>query len=70
MDNAFDWVKDNGIAKESDYAYTGRDGVCKTFDSAFKTGGFFDVPANNGESMTAALNVGPVSVAIAVTRDF
>jgi hypothetical protein len=29
MDNAFDWVKTNGIANESDYAYTARDGSCK-----------------------------------------
>jgi hypothetical protein len=67
MDNAFDWVKENGIPLESEYPYLGRDGNCKKFKKAFKTRGFFDVPKNNVGQMKAALNLGPVSIAIAVT---
>ena len=47
MDNAFDWVKTNGIPSEDSYKYTARDGTCKKFTSVFKDTGFVDVPANS-----------------------
>lgn len=64
MDYAFDWVKTNGIPTEESYPYTARDGKCKKFTSAFKDGGFVDVPANQPNQLVAALNLQPVSVAI------
>lgn len=30
MDDGFSYVKDNGISKQSDYAYTGHDDTCKS----------------------------------------
>jgi cathepsin L len=47
MDNAFDYVKLNGIPQESAYPYSGRDSSCKKSTSSFKIGGFVDVPAND-----------------------
>ena len=44
MDYAFEWVETNGIPTESSYPYTGRDGSCKSFTSAFKDTSFVDVP--------------------------
>jgi hypothetical protein len=64
MDQAFDWVKDNGIPTEDSYKYTGRDGTCKKFDSAFKVAGFTDVPKSSPEQMKLALNSQPVAVGI------
>ncbi len=43
MDYGFEW-SENGVPKEEDYKYTGRDGQCKSFTPAFKNIGFVDVP--------------------------
>jgi C1A family cysteine protease len=38
-DRALDYTAQNGVPLGKDYPYTGRDGQCKTFNSAFKNGG-------------------------------
>jgi len=70
MDNAFTYVSENGIPTESDYPYTGRDGQCNRYESAFTVSGFTDVPQNSPQQMKAALNNQPVSVAVAVNNKF
>merc|ERR1711916_104313 len=67
MDYAFDWAKSQAIATEDSYAYTARDGTCKSsFTTAIPSGGvtgYKDV-SNSGSALTSALQTGPVSVAI------
>merc|ERR1719305_623977 len=67
MDNAFKWVKKNGLCKESDYPYSaghGKAGTCKmsSCTAAVTLTGYTDVRGESG--MIPALNKGPVSVAI------
>jgi len=66
MDTAFGYIKESGICTEGDYPYTsggGDSGSCKTACSPAATlTGFTDVA--NEAGMIAALNVGPVSVAV------
>jgi len=66
MDNAFGYIKESGICTEGDYPYTsggGNSGTCKTACTPAATlTGFTDVA--NEAGMIAALNVGPVSVAV------
>jgi len=67
MDNAFDWViSGDGICSEADYPYTsggGDSGSCVSSCSpAVVLTGYTDVA--NEDGMLAALNVGPVSVAV------
>jgi len=67
MDYAFQYAEGTAIASESSYAYTGRDGSCKSsFTTAIPKGGvtgFKDV-SNSASSLKSALNGNPVSVAI------
>ena len=66
MDNAFKYIEKYGIEEESTYPYTARDGSCK-YDAS-KTAGtvknYQDVAPGNPDQLRAALNNGPVSVAI------
>jgi C1A family cysteine protease len=66
MDSAFSYVEKNGITLESSYKYTAADGTCsyKTSDSVFKNSAHTDVPASDPAQLAAAVNLGPVSIAI------
>merc|ERR1711988_1809636 len=68
MDNAFNWVQQNGICSESAYPYTSGDGVtgtCKKGCSPVMTiTGHTDVPSRDETSLKAAVSKGPVSIAI------
>jgi C1A family cysteine protease len=52
--------------KESDYGYQAKNGTCEYNSSkvVFKITGYSDVTANSTSQLNAALNKGPVSVAI------
>jgi len=66
MDDAFKYIEHDGLETESDYPYTGRDGKCSA-DKAkeqVKVASFVDVKASSGAAFKAALDKGPVSVAI------
>jgi len=64
MDYAFEFVKKEGICKESDYKYTAKDETCKTTcKEALKISSYKDV-ASEDDLETAVSNVGPVSVAV------
>lgn len=70
MDYAFEYVEKKGIPTESKYPYDARAERCQNYDSSFKIGGFVDVPRQDPIQMKAALNVQPVSIAVAVNTDF
>jgi C1A family cysteine protease len=65
MSSAFKYVKDKGLAQQSEYPYKGVDAQCKsTSGSKFKISGYADVPANSAAQLKAAIARGPVSVAV------
>jgi len=65
MDYAFEYViKNGGIATEAAYPYTARDGRCKTVSSSSKISGYKDVPSKDEASLMAAVNLGPVAIAV------
>merc|ERR1712025_505517 len=67
MDQAFGWAENQAIATEDSYAYTARDGSCKSsFSTAIPSGGvtgFKDV-SNSASALKSALQNSPISVAI------
>ncbi|XP_010276986.1 PREDICTED: ervatamin-B-like [Nelumbo nucifera] len=68
---AFQWVIDNGgIATESQYSYTAKDGVCNSSAvKAVKIDGY-QWAGRDEESLLCAVTQQPVSVSILVVQDF
>jgi C1A family cysteine protease len=68
MENAFDWIKSNGICTETSYPYTsggGTTGTCKTTCTATATlTGYVDVTSKDEDALKKAVGTTPVSVAI------
>merc|ERR1711871_619354 len=70
MDDGFKYIEAKGDALESAYSYTGKTGTCsasKSSDTAIAAGkvtSFNDVTSDSETQMLAAVNKGPVSVAI------
>jgi len=66
MDAAFSYVKSQGIMTESDYPYTAEDGNCQYVASevVFQNTGYTDVTQDSPSQLKAAVNLGPVSIAI------
>merc|ERR1719263_2276557 len=65
METAFSWARSQSIATEDSYAYTARDGTCKSsFTTAIPSGGVTGYKTANGNGLTSALQGRPVSVAI------
>jgi C1A family cysteine protease len=65
MDYCFDYIKSNGICKESDYGYKGVAGTCNNkCTSVTKVSSYVDVSPNNEQSLQQAVALQPVSVAI------
>lgn len=73
MDQAFQYIKDNGgIDTEKSYPYEGIDDTChfnkKTIGATDK--GFVDIPTGDEEALKKALaTIGPVSIAIDASRE-
>jgi C1A family cysteine protease len=66
MDNAFEWIiKHGGIASEASYAYTARDGTCKTdVPSVATISGYKDVAQGSESDLMNAVTAQPVAIAI------
>jgi len=66
MDQAFEFIISNkGITSEDDYPYKAKDGTCKGGMKAAATiSNYVDVTAGSSSKLQAALNIGPVSIAI------
>lgn len=62
MDSAFQYIQTSGIATDSDYPYTARDGSCKATTRKQKVTGFVDVPGC--DNLLNALSARPISVAV------
>lgn len=65
MDNAFKYIRDNGIQSETAYPYTAVQGRCKgTGTPITKVSGYTDVPRSNNDQLKAAVTKTVVSIAI------
>jgi len=68
MDYAFEWIAGNGgINSEENWAYTASDGMCDSTKKAYKvsvTKNHVDVQQDSDSQFVAALQRGPVAVAI------
>jgi cathepsin L len=66
MDQGFQYIiTNNGITTEDAYPYTAADGTCNTnVTSAATLSSFVDVTAGSEAALMAAVNIGPVSIAI------
>lgn len=67
MDQAFKFIKSNGLTTENAYPYKGSDGICNKEEEknrAVEISGYEKVPANEENSLQAAVAQQPVSVAI------
>lgn len=62
MDNAFKFVKDNGIVHESEYPYVAKKNACKMATGPFKISGFTDI--KNCNDLASAIAIHPVSIAV------
>jgi len=65
---AFEWLETNALCLEADYPYTsggGSNGYCRTSCAGkAKVGGLQHVPKADENALMAALNIGPVAIAI------
>ena len=66
MDNAFKFVRDNGIVHEDEYPYVAKVNTCKKATGDFKISGFTDVKACTG--LASAIQERPISVAVDATN--
>jgi len=67
MDDAFTYLIDNDFCYEDSYQYTARDGTCKASQCTNHVraiSSFQDVTHNSNSALKAALNLGPVAIAI------
>jgi len=66
MDQAFEYIiKNNGITTEAAYPYTAQDGSCKRGQTVAATiSKYVDVAQGDESALMAAVNIGPVSIAI------
>ncbi|XP_072392907.1 cathepsin L-like proteinase [Diabrotica undecimpunctata] len=65
MTDAFNYVKRHGLAAESKYKYTGRDGSCKKVQKQVSSiSGYVNLARTETALINALANVGPVSIAV------
>jgi len=65
MDNAFKWIIQNGgLATETDYAYTAKDGTCKKVASKSTISSYKDIPAKDEATLKTAVQMQPIAIAV------
>jgi C1A family cysteine protease len=65
MDLAFEFLETVSLDTEASYPYTAVKQACASSGTAVtKTTGFTDVPVNSPSALKAAVNVGPVAIAV------
>ena len=66
MDQAFQYVESTALEQEGDYPYQAIDNTCRadTSKGVVTVDKFVDVTPDNADQLRAALDIGPVSVAI------
>jgi len=64
MNQAFQFVIDNGIESEAQYPYKARDQACKSKVGDFKIGHFVNVPEKSSGALASACDQQPIAVAI------
>ena len=64
MDNAFEFVMQDGVPLWDDYPYAGRQNSCKKGPPKTSILGYYDVPAGSSYELMKAIARNPVSVAI------
>jgi hypothetical protein len=62
MDNAFKYVKAQGIVTEAEYPYTPHKGTCKTNTGSFKISGYTDI--KSCADLASSVLLRPISVAV------
>lgn len=71
MDQAFSYIEKNPLETETQYPYAAVDQTCQSSGSGSgKVSSFVDVTPNSVDQLKAALNKGPVSVAIEASTLF
>lgn len=67
--DAFQWVHKNGLATESEYNYTGSDGIChnNTVYSITKISKVIDLPNDEGQMLEYMRRNGPISITVDAT---
>jgi len=70
MDSAFTYVIDSGICAEESYSYTASSGTCNKCDIVSTISNCKDVAPNDQLALTAAVSIGPVSIAIEADTKF
>lgn len=72
MSQSFEYMIENGIASESDYPYSGKNGTCRWNDvtKTSKIKGYVQLPAGDENTlMKAVAKIGPISAAMEVTNN-
>ncbi|CAG9833878.1 unnamed protein product [Diabrotica balteata] len=66
MTDAFNYVKNHGLASETQYQYTGRDGRCKNVQNKQLStiSGYVELDETESALVSAVASVGPVSIAV------
>ncbi|XP_074033544.1 cathepsin L-like proteinase [Leptinotarsa decemlineata] len=67
MDEAFLYIKQNGIGSESDYPYRGIDGECKKVETVATVRGVVMFRGTEDDLKYAVATIGPISVAVRTT---
>jgi xylem cysteine proteinase len=71
MNQAFEYIKDQGISTDKEYPYEGRDRSCRKKSKSFVIDGCVNVTKDDNDNLLEALAHGPVSVAVkANNREF
>ena len=64
MNQAFQYVVENGIETEKMYPYKAYDQKCRSAPGVYNISGFSNVPQKSSPALTAACDIQPVSIGI------